>query len=69
MFKFLKVAAATVVIFAGAAQAEELRMGTASVGGAFYPMGQSISNLVTNMQATISLWCQSSLAVRCRTPD
>jgi len=46
MFKFLKVAAATVVIFGGAAQAEELRMGTASVGGAFYPMGQSISNLV-----------------------
>ena len=28
------------------AQAEELRIGTASLGGAFYPMGQSISNLV-----------------------
>jgi TRAP transporter TAXI family solute receptor len=26
--------------------AEELRIGTASLGGAFYPMGQSISNLV-----------------------
>lgn len=29
------------------AQAEELRIGTASLGGAFYPVGQSISNLVT----------------------
>lgn len=28
------------------ALAEELRIGTASLGGAFYPMGQSISNLV-----------------------
>ncbi|MEM8701225.1 MAG: TAXI family TRAP transporter solute-binding subunit [Pseudomonadota bacterium] len=28
------------------AHAEELRIGTASLGGAFYPMGQSISNLV-----------------------
>lgn len=29
-----------------AASAEELRIGTASLGGAFYPMGQSISNVV-----------------------
>lgn len=28
------------------AKAEELRIGTASLGGAFYPIGQSISNLV-----------------------
>lgn len=28
------------------ALAEELRLGTASLGGAFYPMGQSIANLV-----------------------
>ena len=29
-----------------AASAEELRIGTASLGGAFYPMGQSIANIV-----------------------
>lgn len=29
-----------------AASAEELRIGTASIGGAFYPIGQGISNLV-----------------------
>ncbi|MEM9105402.1 MAG: TAXI family TRAP transporter solute-binding subunit [Pseudomonadota bacterium] len=29
-----------------AASAEELRIGTASLGGAFYPIGQGISNLV-----------------------
>lgn len=46
MNKILKLAAAAVVMSCGFAQAEELRMGTASVGGAFYPMGQSISNLV-----------------------
>lgn len=28
------------------AQAESLRLGTASLGGAFYPMGQTIANLV-----------------------
>ncbi|PYG27210.1 TAXI family TRAP transporter solute-binding subunit [Pelagimonas varians] len=39
--------AATVLTFAGGAvAAEELRIGTASLGGAFYPMGQSISNVV-----------------------
>lgn len=31
---------------AAVANAQELRIGTASLGGAFYPMGQSISNLV-----------------------
>lgn len=31
---------------AATASAEELRIGTASLGGAFYPMGQSISNVV-----------------------
>ena len=31
-----------------AAAAEELRIGTASLGGAFYPIGQGISNLVNN---------------------
>lgn len=30
------------------AMAEELRIGTASLGGAFYPVGQAISNLVNN---------------------
>lgn len=37
---------ATMVTAASSASAEELRIGTASLGGAFYPMGQSISNLV-----------------------
>ena len=42
-----KVAAvATFVMLGSAASAEELRIGTASLGGAFYPMGQSISNVV-----------------------
>jgi len=41
MLKILQVAAAAVVIFGGATQAEEFRMGTTSVGGAFHPMGQS----------------------------
>ncbi|MFD0981960.1 TAXI family TRAP transporter solute-binding subunit [Tropicimonas aquimaris] len=39
-------AVAAVVLAGAAATAEELRIGTASLGGAFYPMGQSISNLV-----------------------
>jgi TRAP transporter TAXI family solute receptor len=34
------------VLSANFASSEELRLGTASLGGAFYPMGQSISNLV-----------------------
>lgn len=43
-------AAATVaaaITIGPAAGAEELRIGTASQGGAFYPIGQAISNLVT----------------------
>ena len=31
----------------GAAQAAELRLGTASQGGAFYPVGQAVSTLVS----------------------
>jgi len=46
MFKTLKIAIATLVFGVAAANAQELRIGTASLGGAFYPMGQSISNLV-----------------------
>ena len=43
----LAAAMAMTLALAGAtATAEELRIGTASLGGAFYPMGQSISNLV-----------------------
>lgn len=40
------IGAAACVAFTSAAFAEELRIGTASLGGAFYPMGQSISNVV-----------------------
>ena len=41
------VAGALVIAALGTtANAEELRIGTASLGGAFYPMGQSISNVV-----------------------
>ena len=40
-------AVAGLVISAATAQAEELRVGTASQGGAFYPVGQSIASLVT----------------------
>ncbi len=40
------IVAAAMVTMMSSASAEELRMGTASLGGAFYPMGQSISNLV-----------------------
>ncbi|CTQ51804.1 Putative aliphatic sulfonates-binding protein precursor [Roseibium album] len=48
MMNVLKTAgvAAGMLVAASFAQAEELRIGTASLGGAFYPMGQSISNLV-----------------------
>lgn len=43
-----RILTALAVLTAGVASvaAEELRIGTASLGGAFYPMGQSISNLV-----------------------
>lgn len=48
MFDMIKSAslACGLLLSATFAQAEELRIGTASLGGAFYPMGQSISNLV-----------------------
>lgn len=45
------LAAATVglgIAAAGSVQAAELRIGTASQGGAFYPVGQAISSLVGN---------------------
>lgn len=40
-------AMAAAIVIGPAASAEELRIGTASQGGAFYPMGQAISNLVS----------------------
>jgi TRAP transporter TAXI family solute receptor len=48
MLKYVKTALVVgTMTFGGvSAQAEELRIGTASLGGAFYPMGQAISNLV-----------------------
>ena len=46
MIKSLKIAMATLMFVVPSVGAEELRIGTASLGGAFYPMGQSISNLV-----------------------
>ncbi|MDV7142196.1 TAXI family TRAP transporter solute-binding subunit [Tropicimonas sp. TH_r6] len=48
MFKATKqlAAVAALVLTGATATADELRIGTASLGGAFYPMGQSISNLV-----------------------
>ncbi|WP_298820298.1 TAXI family TRAP transporter solute-binding subunit [uncultured Roseibium sp.] len=48
MIKSLKTvaAAAAVSLIGSASVAEELRIGTASLGGAFYPMGQAISNVV-----------------------
>ncbi len=46
MFKTLKAAAVVLALGASAGSAEELRIGTASLGGAFYPVGQSIANLV-----------------------
>lgn len=46
--KFTQGLSACIIIASSAvaAQAEELRIGTASLGGAFYPVGQAISNLV-----------------------
>jgi len=42
--KFLAVAALALV--STTASAQELRIGTASLGGAYYPMGQALSNMV-----------------------
>lgn len=44
--KKIILAAAVAAFGAGTSMAEELRIGTASLGGAFYPIGQGISNLV-----------------------
>ena len=46
--KILKVAAGAAMgaLFVTAVSAQELRIGTASQGGAFYPVGQAISSLV-----------------------
>lgn len=41
------VAMAATITIGSAAGAEELRIGTASQGGAFYPLGQAISNMVS----------------------
>lgn len=46
--KKLILATALAAFGVGPAMAEELRIGTASLGGAFYPIGQGISNLVNN---------------------
>jgi TRAP transporter TAXI family solute receptor len=47
MTKLIKVAAICLIATnALIGQAAELRIGTASLGGAFYPIGQTISNLV-----------------------
>jgi len=45
--KFAAVAAIALVSGTASAQ-EELRIGTASLGGAYYPMGQALSNMVNN---------------------
>lgn len=47
-FRCWLVAAAIGVAATATAQAQELRVGTASQGGAFYPVGQAISTLVNN---------------------
>lgn len=43
---FLSSAVLSLALSAAAASAEELRIGTASQGGAFYPIGQAIASLV-----------------------
>lgn len=42
------VAATAMALVSSAASAQELRIGTASLGGAYYPMGQALSNMVNN---------------------
>ncbi len=46
MFTTIRAAIVAFALGATAVHGEELRIGTASLGGAFYPMGQSLSNLV-----------------------
>ena len=60
MHKFLSSALVAGALVAGAlaqpVQAqEELRVGTASLGGAFYPVGQGIANLVTEHVDGVSM--------------
>lgn len=43
-----KLIAVAAFACATTAAAEELRIGTASLGGAYYPMGQALSNMVNN---------------------
>ena len=43
---FLSVAAIFMIVFVSQVQAQELRIGTASQGGAFYPVGQAIATLI-----------------------
>ncbi len=57
---FIKSALAAAIVISGTAgsafaQAEELRIGTASLGGAFYPVGQAIANLVTKHAEGITM--------------
>lgn len=47
-FTFLTVIGFAVTVALSTAQAGELRIGTASQGGAFYPVGQAISTLVNS---------------------
>tara|TARA_R110002124_G_scaffold48148_7_gene142429 strand:+ start:1864 stop:2784 length:921 start_codon:yes stop_codon:yes gene_type:complete len=42
--KFMAVAA--MVVASSTASAQEIRIGTASLGGAYYPMGQALSNMI-----------------------
>jgi TRAP transporter TAXI family solute receptor len=54
MTNFLKVAAVTALAMGAAfgpqqaAAQDELRIGTASLGGAYYPMGQALSNIIND---------------------
>lgn len=47
--------AAAMVLTAGSSHANELRIGTASQGGAFYPVGQAISSLVNNYADDVTM--------------
>ena len=40
------MAVAAVVVASTTASAQEIRIGTASLGGAYYPMGQALSNMI-----------------------
>lgn len=59
MFKRVQIAAAALVagvmVAAPVQSQEELRVGTASQGGAFYPVGQAISNLVNEHADGLSM--------------